>query len=361
MFGGDRNDPAVLRAVGPEWMAASSWCQRHTVKPPRMRVLVSSCHRGRGLRRAYSRAMKVLIAGMAVAWMSAACGPSMRDPGVTVDAAGSAAHVDAGECKEVIDVVFVLDTSSSMEFVLTKLDAQIADVVVASNMVAVDTHFGLIAFQDNHALDKTGPLENGVVHTSAQSLQAAFKNYRDNYTAYNRNPGDGPSGPTTQNPICEENSLDALYAAATTFPWRSNATRVVILATDDTFLEAPDNYGDRDGDGLTNKTDFPKEGNYPAAHTMPETVNALRMNKIRVFSFSRITQPSFLDRCGTGRRLPWSAITNGWTTPYKSSAPIPMQTDGGNYDLDKVKGGTLSLSATINEVVLDSHCNPVIL
>jgi hypothetical protein len=302
-----------------------------------------------------------IAAGLVAASLATACGPSMRETGDTPDAAGSGTTPDAGECKEVIDVVFVLDTSSSMDFVLTKLDAQIADVVVASNMIAADTHFGLIAFQDNYALDKTGPLENGVVHTSAQSLQAAFKNYRDKYTAYNRNPGDGLTGATMQNPICEENSLDSLYAAASEFPWRANATRIVILATDDTFLEAPDNYGDRDGDHDTTSTDFPSEGDYPAAHTMPETVNALRAGKIRVFSFSRITQPAFFERCGTGRRFPWTAITDGWTTPYNGNAPIPMQTDGGNYNLDQVKSGSLSLSATINEVVLDSHCNPVIL
>ncbi len=302
-----------------------------------------------------------IAASLLAASLVTACGPSMRENGETPDAAGSATTPDGGECKEVIDVVFVLDTSSSMDFVLTKLEAQIADVVIASNMIATDTHFGLIAFQDNYALDKTGPLENGVVHTNAQTLQTAFKNYRVNYTAYNRNPGDGPSGPTTQNPICEENSLDSLYAAATAFPWRTNATRVVILATDDTFLEASDNYGDRDHDGDTTSTDFPSEGDYPAAHTMAETVNALRAGKIRVFSFSRINQPSFLERCGTGRRFPWGDITDGWTTPYNGIAPIPMQTDGGNYNLDEVKSGSLSLSATINEVVLDSHCNPVIL
>jgi hypothetical protein len=307
------------------------------------------------------RAVRVVVP---VVLATVGCGPTTRDQG-TADAngsgSGSGSNVDAGKCEEVVDVVFVLDTSSSMDFVLTKLESQIGDVVTASNMVAADAHFGLIAFQDNYKLDSTGPLAGGVVHTSAMSLQTAFRNYRDNYTAYNRNPGDGPSGPTTQNPICEENSLDSLYAAATTFPWRDNATRVVILATDDTFLEATDNYGDRDGDGLTNKTDYPREGNYPAGHTMADTVTALHDAHARVFSFSRITQPGLLERCGTGRRLPWASITDGWTTPYKSQAPIPMQTDGGNYDLDKVKNGTLSLANTINEVVLDSHCNPIIL
>jgi hypothetical protein len=292
----------------------------------------------------------------------AACGPSQRaggdDDGSGADA--SVTTTDSGTCEEVIDVVFVLDTSSSMDFVLTKLEQQIAQVVTASNMVAADAHFGLIVFQDNHFLDNTGPLSSGVVHTAATSLQMAFRNYRDNFTAYNRNPGDGLSGPTTQNPICEENSLDALYAAAN-FPWRENATRVVILATDDTFLERTDNYGDRDGDGLTNKTDYPREGNYPAARTMSETVTALRDARVRVFSFSRLTQPNILERCGTGRRLQWADITDGWTTPYNNQPPIPNQTDGGNYDLDKVKSGTLSLAETINNVVLESHCNPILL
>jgi hypothetical protein len=294
----------------------------------------------------------------------AACGPSVRngddgDPH-DIDAAVTA---DAGECHDVIDVVFVLDTSSSMGFVLQQLEAQIAQVVTASNTLAPDAHFGLIVFQDNYFLDNTGPLEGGKVHTAASTLQSRFSYYRTTYTNNDRNPGDGPTGLTTQNPICEENSLDALYAAAKEYPWRANATRVVIVATDDTFLEAPDNYGDRDHDGLTNKTDFPREGNYPALHDLGETVTALREGKIRVFSFSRIHQPSILERCGTGRRFPWADITDGWTTPYGTSnaPPIPTQTDGGNYDLDQVKSNAINLSATINSVVLDSYCNPIIL
>lgn len=288
------------------------------------------------------------------------CGPSNRDNG-DANGGGDSRAPDAGECHDVIDVVFVLDTSSSMGFVLSQLETQISQVVTASNMLAADAHFGLIVFQDNHFLDNTGPLEGGVVHTDAATLQTRFRYYRETFTNYDRNPGDGPNGLTLQNPICEENSLDALYAAADSYPWRPNATRVVILATDDTFLERPDNYGDRDGDGFTNKTDFPREGNYPAARTMSEAVGALRMEKVRVFSFSRITQPNLLERCGTGRRLPWTDITDGWTTPYGTQQPIPDQTDGGNFDLDMVKNGTLSLAETINKVVLDSYCNPILL
>ncbi len=269
----------------------------------------------------------------------------------------------AGPCSDVVDVVFVLDISSSMIFVLDQLDAEIGLVVDAAAGLAPEPHFGLVAFADNYALDHTGSLEGGAVHTDAASLRAAFQYHRTTYTNVDRNPGDGPGGPTVQNPICEENSNDALYGAAAEFPWRDNATRVVILVTDDTFLERPDNYGDRDGDGLTDKTDFPREGDYPAERTMAETVEALQTERARVFSFTRLVEPFIFDplRCGTGRRLPWASISDGWSTPYNGGAPIPEQTDGANFDLEQVRSGSLSLAETINQVVLDSYCSPPIL
>jgi hypothetical protein len=270
---------------------------------------------------------------------------------------------DAAICTDVVDVVFVLDVSSSMNFVLEQLGTGIGDVVAAANGLAPDAHFGLIPFVDNHAIDLTGDLEGGKVHTQASTLQAAFTYTMSTYTNPNRNPGDGPTGPETQNPICEENAADALYAAATEFPWRDNATRVIILATDDTFLERPDNYGDRDGDGDWDQTNFPREGNYPALRTMAETVLALQTARVRVFAFTKLEPPGTwdFDKCGTGRRLDWEAVSWGWSDPYNGAEPIPAATDGGNYDLDQIKDESLSLSATINEVVVQSFCNPPVL
>lgn len=308
---------------------------------------------------------------LTVAWLLvAACGPSVStndaggDP--PVDAwrwADGGPQADGDVCEDVIDLVFVLDTSSSMDFILDDLEDEISSVVDAANQLAADSHFGLVVFQDNHWIDATGPLEGGVVHTAAATLQAAFAYYRDNFTANNRNPGDGLGGPTTQNPICEENSLDALYAAATEFPWRETATRVIVLVTDDTFLESPDNYGDRDGDGDTTSTDYPREGDYPALRTLAQTTDALRGQRVRVFSFTRLTVPSEFDftRCGTGRRLPWESITHGWSQPYGGLDPIPARTDAANFDVDLVKSGALSLTETINNVVVDSYCSPPIL
>lgn len=278
--------------------------------------------------------------------------PGFGDGGVTPDAGN-------GPCTEDVDVVLVLDVSSSMGFVLDKLDAEIDKVVAASNALKVGAHFGLVLFVDNTKLVDTGDLEGGKVHTKAATLRAAFTDAKATYTTPNRNPGDGPTGPTTQNPICEEDALDALHDAATLFPWRPTAARVAIVVTDDTFLEKPDNYGDRDGDGKTDKTSYPREGDYPAKTTLDETVAALKKQGVRVFSFSKLKAPGFLDltKCGTGRRHSTDeAVTYGWSKPYAGKAPIPDQTGGKNFDLDAVRDGKLSLSATINEVVLQSYC-----
>ncbi len=297
-------------------------------------------------------------AGDAAAASSSSSGSS-GSSGTFGDSGAPLSDADNGVCTEDIDVVLVLDVSSSMGFVLDKLGAEFDKVVSASNALKEGAHFGLVIYVDNAALVTTGDLMGGKVHSSAATLKAAFQDAQSKYTTPNRNPGDGPTGPTTQNPICEENALDALAMSATDFPWRPSAARVIILATDDTFIEKPDNYGDRDHDGKTDKTDFPKEGNYPAKLSLDETIAALKTAKARVFSFTRLKAPGVLDfdKCGTGRRhASDDSVTFGWSKPYDGKAPIPDQTGGKNFDLDAVKKGTLSLATTINEVVLESHC-----
>ncbi len=300
-----------------------------------------------------------------------ACGPSARGGDNGADGGGnggSGSTVDAPPCHDVVDVVFVLDVSSSMSFVLDKLGTDMAKVVTGANGLASDAHFGLIAYVDNYVLDATGPLEGGKVHTAAATLKTAFAHYKATYTTPNREPGDGPSGRAPMNPICEENALDSLYAAAMDYPWRPNATRVVIVATDDTFLEAGDNYGDRDGDGQTTHTNDGGpfyEGNYPAVHSLAETVAALKAQKVRVFSFTAGATGGTCGRANNSlfgwARRPASYIPHGWSEPYNGQPPIPTATDGKNFSLSDVQMGTRSLADTINEVVLDSYCNPIIL
>ena len=294
---------------------------------------------------------------------SSSGGPAVDDPDPGLQQEGGTSDATPGVCTEDIDVVLVIDTSSSMNFVLDALEDEFADVVETSNALKTGAHFGAVFFQDNVLLDATGDEEGGKVHLGADSLASAFATMRDVYTANNRNPGDGPDGPTTQNPLCEENALDALAAAATQYPWRANAARIVVLVTDDTFLERPDNYGDRDGDGDTTGTGYPKEGNYPAASTVAETVQSLQNGAIKVFSFTRLKAPGFLDlgKCGTGRRHPSDeAVTYGWSKPYGNQAPIPEQTGGKNFDLDLVKSGSVHLGDAISDIVLQTRCGGVV-
>lgn len=273
--------------------------------------------------------------------------------------AGGGGDADDRICTQDIDVVIVLDVSSSMGFVLDKLGADIAGIVDAANKLKDGAHFGFVGYADNAAFGLGGSDANGRVHTKATTLKKAFTDMKATYTSKNRNPGDGPTGPETQNPICEENALDALHLAAAEFPWRPTAARIVIIATDETFLQGADNYGDRDDDGDTTSTDFPREGDYPAVHTFGETIKALKDAKARVFSVTRTKAPSFLDpgKCGTGRRFSEAdAITFGWTKPYEGEDPIPKQTDGKNFDLEGVRTDKISLEDAINEVVLETHC-----
>lgn len=286
------------------------------------------------------------------------------DPGDDDDTAGfdgetAPPPADDGICTQDIDVVLVLDVSSSMGFVLTKLGSGIGGVVDAANALKSGAHFGIVGFSDNAAFGLGGSDGDGKVHTKASTLKKAFSEMKSVYMDHDRNPADGPSGPTSQNPICEESSLDALHLAASEFPWRTNAARVIILATDDTFLEAPDNYGDRDGDGKTDKTSYPREGDYPAVHTVKDTVEAVKTAKARVFTITRLKPATGIGgRCGTGRRHQGdeASIAYGWSKPYDGQDPIPQQTDGKNFDLAEVQSNKLDLADAINGIVLETHC-----
>jgi len=253
-------------------------------------------------------------------------------------------------CDEDIDVVLVIDTSTTMLFVLDALEDEFENVVTAANGLKEGAHFGAVFFQDNGILDTSGAESDGKVHLGHETLRSAFVTMRDEYTRGQVNPGDGPDGPNS-NAMCEENSLDALHIAATQFPWRPNAAHIVVVVTDDTFLEAPDNYGDENGNGSIGAG----ERSYPAERTVPETVAALQAANVKVFSFTNTTAA-----CGATRRLQQTdAMTYGWSKPYGNNAPFPEQTGGANFALEAVARGDVHLDAAINDIVLAARCNGV--
>ena len=88
-----------------------------------------------------------------------------------------------------------------------------------------------------------------------------------------------------------------------------------------------------------------------------ETVAALKTAQARVFSFTRLGPVLSLSNCGTGRRFTQpDAMSYGWSKPYFGKTPIAEATGGKNFDLDAVRTKKVSLTDTINEVVLESHC-----
>lgn len=230
---------------------------------------------------------------------------------------------DTGGCFDPIDLVFVLDVSTSMADEFAHLRDGIASIFTAADALTTDHAFSIVVFVDDVlVVDGCGQFE------TAEALQAQFDHWRT-FCASNGEPG----GARAQNGDCPENSIDAIYDAATMCTWRPNATHVIIHVTDDTFLESPAHFSN----GL------------PAMHTYAETSAALVANQIRVGAFAQQT-PVF---CGAGT----SANTaRGFLESYDGMPSLPEATGGRAWDIADVRSGSLDMATAINELVASSHC-----
>lgn len=235
-----------------------------------------------------------------------------------VDPDGSGPNV----CEQDIDIVFVMDVSTSMGAFLDTLAEEIlvVDQALAALELPAPAQYGLVVFVDDIAL-----LGAGGPYPDAAALQADFQQWSD-FTSSNSQVS--ASGSNTTWP---ENSLDALYAAATGFQWRpaDSTLRIVIHTTDDTFVEGPTTY---------NGIDI--ERGYA------DTVQALQDQQIRVFSFT----------ADLGGSCSCEDVSPGWSGPYDGQPSIPDATDGGRFDIDMVLAGSLSLSEAINASVEGAVC-----
>jgi hypothetical protein len=227
-------------------------------------------------------------------------------------------------CKASIDLVFVMDVSTSMSAILNKLADEIlvVDEAIAALELNAEVHYGLVVFVDDATL-----INNGAPYADAYALQADFIKW-SNFTQTNsQTSGNG------SNYDWPENTLDALYIAAYGFQWRpvDSTLRMIIHTTDDTF-------GDKGAvqSGVT------------VQHSYDETVLGLQEREIRVFSFA--------DNDKTGGPSNNLDVSMGFFTPYQGKTPIPQATDGGAFNINEVLAGKLSLAAAINQSVEDSLC-----
>ncbi|MEM7154349.1 MAG: vWA domain-containing protein [Myxococcota bacterium] len=232
---------------------------------------------------------------------------------------------DGGDgCDQDVDIVFVMDVSTTMGPVLDQLATEIIFVDEALDGMDLpgDPHYGLVVFVDDAAL-----LNAGVPYESVALLQQDFNEWSA-FTASNQQVGGG-----NLNTTWPENSLDAIYLAATGFQWRPAETtlRLVIHTTDDTFWDGP-----------TTQNGVEIQRGYA------ETVEALQARQIRDFSFAATL----------GGQCECENVTPGWSTPYMDMAPIPEATAGGVFDIDEVLAGITSLADALENAVETTMCEP---
>jgi len=224
------------------------------------------------------------------------------------------------ECYENIDIVFVLDVSTSMGFILQTLEGEIGKVWQTAESLDNDPHLGLVVFVDDFTVAATQP------YASMAQLKADFHKW------YLHTSSNLQTQSTASNFDFPENSLDALAAAAQQFAWRDaqNTLRVIIQATDDTFLESPGAF----------------QSGVKVAHTYPESADLLKKAAIRVASFAaRLGGPTETEN-----------VEAGFFTDYRGQPSIPQATHGKVFDILQVQGGAISLTQSINDFVIRESC-----
>jgi hypothetical protein len=242
---------------------------------------------------------------------------------------GDAGTADAGErdaaprpdgalCERTVDVVLVVDVSSSMDPELRAL--RDASVALVDQLRALDAgaRVSLVVFVDDAlAIAECMPLADG------EALARELETWRL-LAPENRSPMSG-----TLNQDCVENSLDALALAAGGCPWREGSARLLVHVTDDTFAERPTVLSGPFGGGIVVQS------------TYAEAVDALVRRGIRVLAVARqgVGEP-----CGAGRSADVGA---GFHSNWNAMPSIPERTGGRALDVEALVDGRLDLPATL--------------
>jgi hypothetical protein len=229
---------------------------------------------------------------------------------------------DPEDCIQDVDIVFVMDVSTTMGPFFDKLELEIEAVDQALQAFDLPNppHYGLAVFVDDFTL-----VNAGVPYTDVNELRADFAYWND-FTASNQQTKGGGFNSTWT-----ENSLDPLFAAAGGFQWRPVDTtlRMIIHTTDDTFWNGP-----TVGNGVN------------ILHSYPEVVDSLQQRQIRMFTFADTI----------GGQCECEDVSMGFFTDFQGQPPIPMQTGGAAYSIGEVLAGIISLSDAINMSVEESYC-----
>ncbi len=225
-------------------------------------------------------------------------------------------------CFSQLDIVFVMDVSTTMKDMLANLENEIGQVwEFTEKNFSGDATFGLTVFVDDVTVTNEGkPFD------SVDAIKAEFNKWYK-FTSTNKQTqsldanGDWP-----------ENSLDGLALAAKNYQWRNmeETLRLVILATDDTFYESPAKFS----------------SNIAVQHTYDETVTLLVDGKMRVGAFA----------AKKGGYTGNTDVQPGFFTDYNGKPSIPVATGGEVYLIDDVNAGTLHIYEAVNSFIENTMC-----
>lgn len=233
-------------------------------------------------------------------------------------------------CSDPIDVVFSIDVSTSMTDEIDGIRRGIDSIWARTQALSTNARFSLVVFVDDVvAVNGCAPF------ASASAMQTELMSWQS-FTASNLQPGDR----STSNTDCPENSVDAIYTAATSCPWRPGSLRILIHITDDTFAERPDTLS---GGG-------PFGGGIPVMHTYAEAVAALVDGQIRVGAFAAPNPP---EDCGAGSS---SDVAQGFFAPYLGMESVPDATGGRVWSIREVRAGTLDMADAITAFTEAEYC-----
>ena len=196
-----------------------------------------------------------------------------------------------------LDLVFVLDVSTSMDEIAILRDAMgvVFDAIEAASL---DVQVGLTTFENDV-----------IVHGRGSFLdRAAFFRELDSQLVEGSWIPDGNQPRQLLNFELEENLLDALHRSATEFDFRTEARRYLFLMTDDTYLEPPAVFSDGSR----------------VIHSYLEVVSVLTARDISVFSAHR------------------SAKGRGLSSDYDGGPSLVERTGGEWLELGNVQAASLA-------------------
>lgn len=252
-------------------------------------------------------------------------------------------------CNQDVDLVYVLDVSGSMIPPLTNLlnEAYLVDEALGNKELPSPQRYGLVLFVDNVMVTNGGmPYEHIDALLAELEAQIALTNI---------DPGRQLNG-QMGNLTWPENSLDALYAAATEFQWRPAETtlRSIILLTDASFWDLTVSSSGHDSE--VNLL-FPQ---HAGSHGYDETIEKLREQMIWVNTFAAktggppdgmVSPPSHGEWRGTSVN-----VGVGFFEPYAERPSIAESTGGFAWDIDEIYDGAISLANPINESIEVQEC-----